>query len=80
MTKVAGASAPVFVLNIDDVDAAYARLQARGVAFESQPGDEFYGRAVDLRDPDGYRLCLVSAHRREDNRPCCTAGGPESGS
>ncbi len=58
--KVASAGAPVFVLNIDDVDAAYAALGSRGVKFTAPPSDEFYGRAVELRDPDGYRLCLVS--------------------
>lgn len=59
--KVAGRAAPVFVMNIDDVDSAYAELRARGVVFEGPPADEFYGRAVDLRDPDGHALCLVSS-------------------
>jgi catechol 2,3-dioxygenase-like lactoylglutathione lyase family enzyme len=70
-TKPAGASAPVLVFNIDDVDAAYARLRAGGVTFESEPSDEFYARAVVLRDADGYRLCLVSPRRRADDPQIC---------
>ncbi len=59
--QAGGAGAPVFVLNIPDVDAAYNQLLAKGVVFSGPPSDEFYGRAVDVTDPDGYRLCLVSS-------------------
>lgn len=67
--KSNGPAAPVLVFNIDDVDAAYARLQAAGVVFDQPPCDEFYGRAVELRDPDGYRLCLVSSDDDPDQPP-----------
>lgn len=48
----------VMVSFVCDVDAAYARLRARGVAFEGPPGPQMDGRvyAAFFRDPDGYRL------------------------
>ena len=50
----------LLVLDVGDVDAAYARLKERGVWFEDEPHDrpEWGLRIVHLRDPDGYLLEL----------------------
>jgi catechol 2,3-dioxygenase-like lactoylglutathione lyase family enzyme len=40
---------------VDDVDAAYADLTAKGVEFIRQPEDRFWGmRTAHFRDPDGH--------------------------
>jgi predicted enzyme related to lactoylglutathione lyase len=59
-----GDAAPVFMLDIDDVDSAAAALKKLGVKLEGEPSDVFYGRAVELKDPDGYRLRLASEKRK----------------
>ncbi len=47
------------VFTVDDVDAAYAALAARGVTFRIAPrivtGDQL---AADFRDPDGHVLSI----------------------
>jgi catechol 2,3-dioxygenase-like lactoylglutathione lyase family enzyme len=53
-----------FAFAVRDVDAAYAALRAKGVAFDFAPVDLPEGyvagqRYCDLRDPDGVRLELV---------------------
>ncbi len=49
------------VIRVDDVDAAYDRLSALGVSFESPPADTEWGaRHAWLSDPDGYRLSIYS--------------------
>lgn len=58
------AGTAVFMLDIDDVDAAAADLKARGVPIEGDPSDVFYGRVVELKDPDGYRIRLASERRK----------------
>ena len=39
--------------HVDDVDAAYAELRARGYRFNEEPYDIPVGRLVTLNDPDG---------------------------
>jgi lactoylglutathione lyase len=47
------------VFAVDDIDAAYRSLQARGVSFRVEPrmvtGDRY---AADFRDPDGHVLSI----------------------
>ncbi len=47
------------VFEVDDIDAAYRALAARGVAFKRAPrivtGDRY---AADFRDPDGHVLSI----------------------
>jgi len=46
---------------VDDVDAAYAELQERGVAALDAPADMFYGtREFLVRDPDGYYYAFAA--------------------
>ncbi len=54
---------PVFpsctlTFQVDDVDAKYRELSARGVAFERSPQRLFWGYGAELRDPDGYLIHL----------------------
>jgi catechol 2,3-dioxygenase-like lactoylglutathione lyase family enzyme len=47
-------------LQVRDVDAEFARLQAAGVTVVESPVDEPWGlREARLRDPDGLLLVLV---------------------
>ena len=47
-----------FTVQVDDVDAKYAELSARGVAFEHPPKKVYWGYGAELLDPSGYRLRL----------------------
>jgi catechol 2,3-dioxygenase-like lactoylglutathione lyase family enzyme len=43
----------------EDLDARFADLTPRGIAFNQEPRDMFYGwREARLRDPDGHDLRL----------------------
>jgi predicted enzyme related to lactoylglutathione lyase len=44
--------------HVDDVDAAYQELRARGYAFNEAPYDIPVGRLVTLNDPDGNLVGL----------------------
>ena len=56
--RVAAHADTVFYFGCDDVDAAYADLQARNVDV-SKPIVTGYGmKQVYLKDPDGYEICL----------------------
>ncbi len=48
-----------FFLRVDDFDAAYARLEAAGGDFLSEPRRETYGTVVVFRDPFGNRWDLL---------------------
>jgi catechol 2,3-dioxygenase-like lactoylglutathione lyase family enzyme len=39
---------------VDDVEAKYRELSAKGVKFEKFPQKLFWGYGAELRDPDGY--------------------------
>jgi catechol 2,3-dioxygenase-like lactoylglutathione lyase family enzyme len=56
----------VFV--VDDVDARYDELRARGVEFAAPPAEEPFGRAVEFRDPDGHVLWLWQLPAEDDPR------------
>jgi predicted enzyme related to lactoylglutathione lyase len=45
---------------VDDVDAAVARLRKAGVAIDLEPHDRPYGRLAAVQDPDGN---VVYLHR-----------------
>jgi lactoylglutathione lyase len=52
------------VFQVEDVDATYETLSARGVVFRVEPrvvtGDQF---AADFRDPDGHVLSIFGPRR-----------------
>ena len=52
---------------VDDANAAYEQLQSAGIASANPPNYvQSTGRlTVNLRDPDGRRIQLVDANRRE---------------
>ena len=47
------------VLEVDDVDAAYAAMEARGVVFASKPENQEWGRFAAFDDPDGNGWVLM---------------------
>jgi uncharacterized glyoxalase superfamily protein PhnB len=50
----------VTYLYVDDADAAYAELKARGVERLDEPVDQFYGvREFLVCDPDGYYYAIA---------------------
>lgn len=49
---------------VGDVDEAYRRLKAEGVAFAAEPADQDWGaRACSLHDPDGNVIFLLGPWR-----------------
>jgi catechol 2,3-dioxygenase-like lactoylglutathione lyase family enzyme len=47
---------------VADVDAGFAEMSARGVAFAHGPRKSFWGYGVELTDPDGYLVRLWDEH------------------
>ena len=43
---------------VEDVDAAYEKWKAKGVAFAHAPQKTFWGYGAELSDPDGYLIRL----------------------
>jgi lactoylglutathione lyase len=68
---------------VDDLDAFYAELVARGVTSVSPPvtptiGPNRGGRAVYMLDPDGFRVELIEAAQPFSSyRPEQRAGAPD---
>jgi catechol 2,3-dioxygenase-like lactoylglutathione lyase family enzyme len=59
-----GAAGIEIEIRVEDVDAAYDRLSAAGIAFSGPPEDMPWGaRHAWLTDPDGYRLSIYSEWR-----------------
>ncbi len=58
----------VYCISVDDVDAAYAELSAKGVPFIGEPRDipNWYMRCVMFRDPDG-NLFEISGPLKSDS-------------
>ncbi|HEU5057712.1 MAG TPA: VOC family protein [Kofleriaceae bacterium] len=50
-------SGQVLYLPVDDVDAVRARLPDGAVV--QGPRDEYYGRELVIRDPDGFRIAFI---------------------
>ncbi len=45
---------------VEDVDAIYKDLKAKGIAFNGEPADQEWGaRLVGLKDPDGNNLYFL---------------------
>lgn len=56
----------VVYFELDDLDAAVARLRAAGITFQTDPVDQSWlWREARLRDPAGNQICL---YRAGDNR------------
>ena len=47
-----------YTIQVNDVDALYAELVAKGVEFTASPGKQFWGYGAVLSDPDGHLLHL----------------------
>jgi catechol 2,3-dioxygenase-like lactoylglutathione lyase family enzyme len=60
LTEVTGDIAPScgLTFQVDDVEAKYRELSAKGIAFEKAPQKLFWGYGAELRDPDGYLVYL----------------------
>ena len=47
-------------MSVDDVDAEFERLKAKGVRFVSEPKDQYWGgRTAAFLDPDENKFILV---------------------
>jgi len=58
---VAPAGSITVTLEVDDVDAIYARLASGAIQFVSEPRDRVWGgRTVELRDPIGTQVELLT--------------------
>ena len=54
--------ASVIYLEVDDVDATYAKLIEGGVVFDAAPENQSYRwRTAPFKDPSGNRFCLYHA-------------------
>ena len=65
LQEVGGPVAPngtALWFQVADVDASFAEMSARGVAFTHSPRKTFWGYGAELQDPDGYLLRLWDEH------------------
>ncbi len=60
------------VLGVEDIDAAYEALRARGVTFDGPIADRPHGRVAYFRDPDGHRIALWESPAMGGLRPLIT--------
>ena len=58
---VAKGAMPPLVLVVDDCNAAYERLRARGVEFTQEPVDRYGSVDASFRDPSGNGWKMVQA-------------------
>ena len=49
-----------FYFQVPDVDAAIAKLRAKGVRVTEEPADKSYGRDACIADPDGNEIALMT--------------------
>ena len=55
------------IFHVDDVDAMYAHVLARGITPETQPRDAAWGeRYFHITDPDGHALSFARPFRGAD--------------
>lgn len=55
-------SGPLLYAEVDDLDATFNDLKAKGIVFDTVPTDEpWLWREVRFRDPSGNRWCLFHA-------------------
>jgi catechol 2,3-dioxygenase-like lactoylglutathione lyase family enzyme len=53
---------PVIYFEVENVDATFERLRAKGITFSSEPQDQpWLWREARLADPSGNRLCIYNA-------------------
>jgi hypothetical protein len=52
----------VIAFIVEDIDATYAELKAKGVEFLNGIGEEDRGQYAPFRDPDGNRLQRYQPH------------------
>lgn len=72
---VPGVGGGTIYFECDDLDAQYALLRSRGIAFDTAPVDQpWLWREAYLRDPDGNVICLYDsgADRRPDEHAAGT--------
>ncbi len=63
--RTSGRADFILYLLCEDADAAYRELQAAGWPDVEEPSDVPYGmREIQVRDPDGFRLCLQHPIKR----------------
>jgi uncharacterized glyoxalase superfamily protein PhnB len=60
---VAKGAMPSLVLVVDDVRAAFARMQAAGVEFTQEPVDRYGNVDANFRDPSGNGWKMIQARR-----------------
>ncbi|MFT3986044.1 VOC family protein [Aestuariivirga sp.] len=69
-TEVNSASGIHIYFECEDLDARYAALTAKGMAFESAPEDKrWLWREAWMRDPSGNSICLYWAGKNRKNPP-----------
>lgn len=56
--RISAHSDTALFFGCDDVDAAYAYLQQRGLAVETPIVTDYGMKQVYFKDPDGYQICL----------------------
>jgi predicted enzyme related to lactoylglutathione lyase len=61
LSRMPPGSVQGLVLAVDDIDATYAELGARGVEFAGPVDDTPYGRFASFSDPDGNGWVLRGA-------------------
>lgn len=49
-----------FIFTVDDIEATYAELTARGVEFQDKPAQQPWGWWATLKDPDGN---IIGVHQ-----------------
>ena len=60
----------VIYFEVEDVDATVAKLQEKGIEFESPPADQrWLWREAYLLDPTGNRLCIYHAGENRQHPP-----------
>ena len=47
-----------YAIQVDDVEAVFAKLSAAGLNFIAPPSKRFWGYGAELADPDGHLLYL----------------------
>jgi catechol 2,3-dioxygenase-like lactoylglutathione lyase family enzyme len=58
----AGSGSIELTILVDDVDATYADLTAKGVDIRTEIGDVGAGRAFFVRDPEGHMLAFAQLY------------------
>lgn len=58
----------IYVDDTTDIDTLFNTIKARGVSFEAEIADQYWGdRTFSLHDPDNYRLTLAKQTKTVPN-------------